>query len=50
MKNGAMILEKKIALFKRAAIFEGLSVDAQQNLAQLAVLKQFHHVTLKQRD
>jgi CRP-like cAMP-binding protein len=41
MKNDSMNLEKKIALFKRAAIFKGLSADAQKNLAELAVLKQY---------
>ena len=36
-----MNLEKKIALFRRAAIFKGLSTDAQKDLANLAVLIQY---------
>jgi len=34
-------LEKKIALFSRAALFKGLSMDALKDLAKLAVLKQY---------
>jgi CRP-like cAMP-binding protein len=34
-------LEQKIALFSRTAIFKGLSMDAQKDLAALAVLKQY---------
>ncbi len=36
-----MNLEKKIALIGRAAIFKGLSADAQQDLAKLAILIQY---------
>jgi CRP-like cAMP-binding protein len=34
-------LDKKIALFHRAAIFTGIAADAQRDLAKLAVLKHF---------
>lgn len=34
-------LEKKIALFRGAALFKGLSMDAQKDLAELAVSKQY---------
>jgi CRP-like cAMP-binding protein len=41
MIKGSVNLEKKIALFNRAAIFKGLSMDAQKDLAELAVSKQY---------
>lgn len=41
MIEGPVDLEKKIALIERAAIFKGLSTDAQKDLAKLAVLKQY---------
>jgi CRP-like cAMP-binding protein len=39
--KGPASLEKKIALFSQADICKGLSIDAQKNLAELAVLKQY---------
>ncbi len=41
MINGSVTPEKKIALFNRTAIFKGLSIDAQKDLAELAVSKQY---------
>jgi CRP-like cAMP-binding protein len=34
-------LEHKVALFKQAAVFKGLSIDAQKELAQLAVAARY---------
>jgi CRP-like cAMP-binding protein len=41
MIKGPVNLEKKIALFSRAALFKELSPDAQKDLAKFAVLKQY---------
>lgn len=39
--KGSAGLEERIALFSRAAIFKGLSKDAQKDLAKLALSKQY---------
>ncbi len=41
MIKGPVNLEKKIALFNGASIFKGLSIDAQKDLAELAISKQY---------
>lgn len=41
MRKEPVNLEKKVALFNRAAIFKGLSRDAQKDLAELAVSKRY---------
>lgn len=41
MKKEPVNLEKKIALFNQAAMFKGLSMDAQKELAELAVSKRY---------
>ena len=41
IRQSRLSWEKKIALFNRAAIFKGLSTDAQKDLAGLAVFEQY---------
>jgi hypothetical protein len=41
MMKGHEHLEKKIALINQAAIFKGLSADAQRELAELAYIKRY---------
>ena len=41
MMKGPVSLEKKIDLFSRAGVFKGLSMNAQKDLAAIAVSKQY---------
>ncbi|MEJ2156205.1 MAG: Crp/Fnr family transcriptional regulator [Desulfobacteraceae bacterium] len=41
MSKGSDHLSKKIALFNQADMFKGISLDAQKDLAELAVRKQY---------